>query len=377
MNFQGKEKGMVAFLPRILYVIVVISLYLLVWPNPVTIFLAACFSCLTIPLYRKLRKMADIWRRKLLINGAQTRLNRFLLTTARIFPIFTYTAVILCTFLLPFAVIALLVSPQAVAGLARLRELKATNFQLPLHWVQYLQELRKAIHEFPAFEKALNDTINNLDSMLTDAVGMLVSRSFGFVGSTMNILWLTFLFLMLTILFTQYSKSIRIVFSRILRLPYSLLSRFTLAIHKALKGVMLGIVLVALVQGTLCGIGFAVAGVNQPAFWGMLATMVAPIPAIGTALVWGPLCISLWFTGKTMAAVGLALWGALFISSVDNLLRPFFLRQGIKAPFFVLIIVILCGLSSFGAVGLIAGPVLLAISLQAFEEAKHYHGKTF
>ena len=60
---------------------------------------------------------------------------------------------------------------------------------------------------------------------------------------------------------------------------------------------MFGIVFVALVRGALCGIAFAVAGINQPAFWGMLATLVAPIPAIGTALVWLPLCLSLWFSG--------------------------------------------------------------------------------
>lgn len=139
---------------------------------------------------------------------------------------------------------------------------------------------------------------------------------------------------------------------------------------------MLGIVFVALVQGALCGIGFAVAGVNQPAFWGMLATLVAPIPAFGTALVWLPLCISLWFSGKTMAAICLALWGGLFISGVDNVLRPFFLRQGINASFFVLILSILCGLSVFGGVGLIAGPVLLAIAVQAYEEGSRYSSQS-
>ena len=126
--------------------------------------------------------------------------------------------------------------------------------------------------------------------------------------------------------------------------------------------------LVAAAQGILCGIAFAFAGVRQPAFWGLLATLVAPIPAIGTAIVWVPLCLSLWFTGNSMAAVGLALWGVVVVAGVDNILRPLFLQQGIKAPFFVLIIAILCGLASFGPVGLIVGPVLLAFAIQAVEE---------
>ena len=63
---------------------------------------------------------------------------------------------------------------------------------------------------------------------------------------------------------------------------------------------------------------------GNAAFWGLLATLVAPIPVIGTAIVWVPLCLSLWFTGKGMAAVGLALWGIVVVSGVDNVLRPLF-----------------------------------------------------
>ena len=96
---------------------------------------------------------------------------------------------------------------------------------------------------------------------------------------------------------------------------------------------------------------------------------------MGTALVWVPLCLSLWFTGNSMAAVGLALWGTVAVAGVDNVLRPLFLQQGIKAPFFVLIIAIICGLASFGAVGLIVGPVLLAFALQSLEEARVLYEK--
>ena len=160
---------------------------------------------------------------------------------------------------------------------------------------------------------------------------------------------------------------------RILGVPPPLVRRFGIAIYRALKAILLGIVLVALVRGTMCGIGFAGAGGASPAFWGMLATVVAPIPMVGTALVWLPLCFSLWFTGNPVAAVGLAIWGTFFVAGADNLLRPFFLRQGIRASYFVLILAILCGISVFGAVGLILGPVLLAIAMQAHEEANRYY----
>lgn len=360
-------------LPRLLYLLGALALYLLLWPNPITIFMAACLSCLTLPLYRRLRRGTGMWRMHLEQTTPDSRRRRLLMAVSSSAPLVGYVTVIVSSLLAPVAVLALLVSPQAVAGLARLRELQANNFQLPPHWLEYIHALRRSLAEYPSIEKALNEAIDNIDTLFSDAVGMLVSRSFGFVGSTMTVLWTLFLFLMLTVLFTVYSRRIRKVTCRIFHIPQELLARFTTAIHRALKAIMLGIVLVALAQGALCGVGFAVAGVNQPAFWGMLATLVAPIPMVGTAIVWAPLCISLWFSGKSMAAVGLALWGILAVAGVDNVLRPFFLRQGINAPFLVLILAILCGLSAFGAVGLIAGPVLLAFAMQSVEEANRYY----
>lgn len=364
---------MTVFLPRLLYLLAALAWYLLLWPNPVTIFMAACFACLTLPLYRRLRQKAGVWRVRLERREPDSRKRRRLIGLSRHVPLWGYVTFIISSLFVPIAVLALLVSPQAVAGLARLRELQANNFQLPPQWVEHIQQWRLSLAEYPRIEKLVDDFVHNLDTLFGDAMSMLVSRGFGFLGGTMTALWTTFLFFTLTVLFTVYSRRIRKVFCRIFHLPQALLRRFTNTIHRALRAIMLGIVLVALAQGVLCGIGFAVAGVNQPAFWGMLATLVAPIPVVGTALIWLPLCLSLWFTGKTMAAVGLALWGMLAVAGVDNVLRPLFLRQGINAPFFVLILAILCGLASFGPVGLIAGPVLLSFAMQAVEEANHFY----
>ncbi len=364
---------MTVFLPRLLYLLAALAWYLLLWPNPVTIFMAACFSCLTLPLYRRLCLKAGRWRVRLERRQPDSRKRRWLIGLSRHVPCWGDVTAVISSLLVPIAVLALLVSPQAAAGLARLRELQANNFQMPLHWVEYIQQWRLSLSAYPRIEKLIDDFLQNLDTLFGDTMSILVSRGFGFLGGTMTAFWTTFLFLTLTVLFTLYSRRIRKIFCRIFHLPQAFLRRFTSTIHRALKAIMLGIVLVALAQGFLCGIGFAVAGLNQPAFWGMLATLVAPIPVVGTALIWLPLCLSLWFTGKTMAAVGLALWGVLAVAGVDNVLRPLFLRQGIKAPFFVLILAILCGLASFGPVGLIAGPILLAFAMQAVEEANRFY----
>lgn len=359
---------------RILYLLAALSWILLLWPNPVTIFLAACLAILTLSWYRRLRLKAVQWRRKLRKHPNQGRLVRLQLSASDWMPTVVYTISLISAIFVPLAIVVLLVSPQALSGLNRLRELRAQNFQLPASWAEHLDAFWNFLgKEYPTIQKLITDAFANIDFLISDAVGILVSRGFGFVGSTMTLFWLVFLFLTITVLMVVYGGIVRKICCRLFKIPTTLIGRFVGAIHRALKAIMLGIILVAIIQGALCGIGFAVAGVNQPAFWGMLATFVAPIPTVGTALVWFPLCLSLWFTGQTMAAIGLAIWGAIFVSGVDNVLRPFFLRQGIDASFFVLILSILCGMSVFGIIGLIAGPVALAFGMQSYEEANRFY----
>lgn len=367
---EGRQR----FLASALYLAALICGALLLWPDPATVFLAACFSCLTLPFYRRLRLAALKWKRRLKRIRPQTRRGRLLEHMADMLPVLTYTTFAIASFIVPAVILAIVVAPQAEEGFARLQQLRAANLRLPPALVEYIEHLRHSFERHPFIEKTLNDLLDKVNSLIGDGVSLLVSQSFSFLGSTLNIVWLTILFLMLTVPFTQYSRKIKNVCSRALHLPEGMLGRFIAATHRALKALMLGIVLVATIQGALCGIGFYFAGIEQPAFWALLATFVAPIPAVGTALVWFPLCLTLWFTGKTVAAVGLALWGGVLVSNLDSALRPFFLRRGIKAPIFVLILSILCGVAAAGPCGLVAGPVLLAIAIQAMEEADCLYG---
>ena len=368
-----KVPRMPNMLPRLLYILAALAWFLLLRPNPVTIVMAGCFACLTLPVYRRMRCTIRHWRKRLRLRHPG-RLGHIVISCSHRLPLYGYIVMIFSAVVIPISTLVLLVSPQVAGGLARLRELQANNFQLPPEWVMRFQELRHSLADYPKVDKMISEFLSNLDAMLADTMGLLINRSVDVLGGTMTVLWTLFLFVTLTVIFAAYASRINLITARIFHIPATMLRRFVLAIRRALQGVMLGIVLVAIAQGVLCGIGFAVAGIKQPAFWGLLATVVAPIPFVGTALVWGPLCLSLWFSGATMPAVGLALWGTLAVTSVDNILRPLFLQQGINAPFFVLIIAILCGLGSFGPMGLIIGPVLLAIAMQAVEEAHQtYH----
>ncbi|MBQ9537403.1 MAG: AI-2E family transporter [Desulfovibrionaceae bacterium] len=348
---------------RLFYLLAIILCASLFFKNTIIVFLAACFSCLTLPLYRNLKRISAIKMRK---NKSSNRLYAWFL---RNFPIYSYIITIISYIVIPISILIILVAPQAKAGLNKLKEMQANHFALPQNWVDLFDKVKAKIAEYPIIDKTVHDLIDKVNEFFGDAVTILVTQSFKFLGGTFTAIWTIFLIITLTVLFTVYAREIRTIFRRLFQIDIMQLCRITRAVQRALRGIIMGIVFVAIIQGCLCGVAFAVAGIPQAAFWGLLATFMAPIPGIGTALIWGPLSFSLWFTGHTVAAIGLALWGIIVVAGIDNILRPLFLRQGISAPLFVLILSILCGMVTFGSVGLIVGPIIIAMALQFIKEA--------
>jgi len=133
------------------------------------------------------------------------------------------------------------------------------------------------------------------------------------------------------------------------------------------RAVVFGIVLTALAQGVLAGLGYWVAGLAAPALWGMITALVSLIPFVGP-VVWIGLSLNLLAHGETGAALGLFLWGALVVSWIDNLIRPLVISGPTRIPFLLVFLGVLGGLHAFGLIGLFLGPVLLAISVAIWRE---------
>ena len=90
------------------------------------------------------------------------------------------------------------------------------------------------------------------------------------------------------------------------------------------------------------------------------------IPGIGTALVWVPAVIYLMMSGSTTAAVGLTIWSAAVVGTVDNVLRPRLVGKETSMPDLLILVSTLGGLELFGALGLVVGPVIAALFLTAW-----------
>jgi predicted PurR-regulated permease PerM len=124
-----------------------------------------------------------------------------------------------------------------------------------------------------------------------------------------------------------------------------------------------GVVTIAGLQGLLGGLAFWILGIPSPILWAVLMAFVCMIPLAGSFLVWLPLAIYLMATGHWTKAIILIVWGAVVISTVDNFLRPRLLRNQTKLHELFVFFSVLGGISVFGILGIVLGPVVLAITL--------------
>jgi len=142
---------------------------------------------------------------------------------------------------------------------------------------------------------------------------------------------------------------------------------YLLAVGATTRAVVYGLVLTALAQGALAGLGYWAAGVHSPLLLALITTLIALIP-FGTPFVWGSIGVWLLLNGQTAAGVGLLLWGTLVVSWVDNLIRPLVISSATQTPFLLVLFGVLGGLAAFGLVGLFVGPVVLAIMMAVWRE---------
>jgi predicted PurR-regulated permease PerM len=126
------------------------------------------------------------------------------------------------------------------------------------------------------------------------------------------------------------------------------------------RGVFDGIGLTAICQGVLVGIGFAIAGLPSPVVFGVLAAILALLPAGGAAIVWIPGMLYLAATGRWGMATFMLVWGVI-VSTSDNILRPMLVARYAPVSAFMVFVGVVGGIAAFGAIGIVVGPVFLAL----------------
>lgn len=135
----------------------------------------------------------------------------------------------------------------------------------------------------------------------------------------------------------------------------------TSKLYSTINRILKGSFFIAIVQGLLTGIGFAIFNVPNPALWGVIAGMASFVPSIGTSLVSVPAMLFLYFTGTEAQALGLLIWSMVLVGMIDNLLTPYVISKNTEIPSLFILFSILGGISLMGPVGLLIGPLVLSL----------------
>ncbi len=123
----------------------------------------------------------------------------------------------------------------------------------------------------------------------------------------------------------------------------------------------IGIPLLAIIQGGVAMIGYWIFGAPNILLSGLLTCFASVIPMVGTALVWVPIAVYMALIGNWLQAAGLAAFGAIIISQLDNLIRFMIQKKMANIHPLITIFGVVIGLSIFGFMGIIFGPLLLSL----------------
>lgn len=131
--------------------------------------------------------------------------------------------------------------------------------------------------------------------------------------------------------------------------------------HMVVRSNAIGVPVLAVLQGAAALVGYYIFGVPEALLWGVVSCFATIIPVVGVAIVWIPLMLYLGATGHWGMAVGLAAYCVVVVANVDNLIRSVLQKKMADTHPLITIFGVVIGLSLFGFMGVIFGPLLLSI----------------
>ena len=338
---MSQEKFNKAFVVLLLLFITAVFLAM-VWPFLMTILMAAIFSALARPLYRRLKQ----WL------GGRSGL-----------------AAALSLFLVFFGILLPLV---ALLGAVTAEGIKVSQAVKP--WIQKQlsepAEFSDLLKKIPFYEHILpyKETIFLRAGEMVGRLSTYLINSL----SSVTVMTAQFIFMLFIFLYTMFFFLVdgqQILRGILHYLPLKpddqerMLGKFTSVTRATLKG----IAVIGLVQGALVGAAFAAVEFPSAIFWGSVAAVMSMVPGIGTAIVWLPGVIILFMGGHYGAAIGLLVFCVLVVGGIDNFLRPRLVGKDTRMHELLILFGTLGGIIMFGVAGIIIGPIIAALVVTVWE----------
>lgn len=204
------------------------------------------------------------------------------------------------------------------------------------------------------FQEVLN---SGMDAIRKSIVG-LAPDILGSIGEL-----LLGLFIMFFVMYYGFREGEAFIarIRQLLPLEPSLKESLFYEVRTITQAVLYGQVMTAIVQGSLGAIALLVFGVSNWLFWGAIMIIMAFLPVLGTPIVWVPAAVGLILDGETARGIGLLIFGSTVVMNIDNFLRPRLMSGRTKVHPVLILIGVLGGLKIFGFVGMLVGPLILAL----------------
>lgn len=306
------------------------------------IFMAGLFSAMVSPLHRRLTAK---------LRGRESFAS-----------IITVLAIVLLV-LTPLAVVITLIVAQAISvGQSVTPWVQSfikepTTLSTVLEKVPYYQELLP--YRDVIVQKA-GEMVGTVSTFLIDSLSSFTKVTIDAIFSSVIMLYVMFYFLSMgNLLLEKILYFLPLDDSNEQKLLY----RFTSVARATIKGTLI----IGLLQGTICGLAFAIAGIQGPVFWGSVMAVMSIIPAFGTAIIWLPALVILALTGDFFGVAVLAVLCGAVAGNLDNLLRPRLVGKDTEMHDLFVLFGTLGGISMFGLLGIILGPIVAALFITIWE----------
>lgn len=307
-----------------------------------TIAMAALFSALASPLYHRIL---------LFVKGRENLAS--LMTII----------LLVCLFLLPLAALFGVVVTQAI---------HVSQSVSP--WVQQFIDqptiVTDLLHRIPYYEQLLphrDMILQKMGILVGNTSTLLIDSLSSITKVTLNAVIMSIIMLYTMFYFLVDGKTL--LYKILYYIPLEnkdeqqLLQRFTSVARATIKGTLI----IGIIQGTLCGLGFALAGIPSPVFWGCLMAVLSIVPSVGTAIVWAPALIILLLSKDISGAIIVGIFCGLIAGNADNLIRPRLVGKDTEMHDLFILFSTFGGISMFGIIGIIVGPIIAALFVSIWE----------
>jgi predicted PurR-regulated permease PerM len=266
------------------------------------------------------------------------------------------TAVVVLVIMLPLMMISFRLVSEAASLYGYVSQKMSGSWFSQFSWATEALDRVAEQTGIPAaqLKSTVTSQVQNLGSWLVGIAGWTVRGFAQQVGSAILTLLIMFFFLRDS---EKYSRTL----SQSLPLPPGRVQQLSSTLRDSVVSNVYGMLAVGLLQGALVSLGWWMTGLRAPFLWGAIATIFSFVPLVGPSLVWWPGVIVLAVQGRWIQALVLLAWGFVVVTGADYLVRPRFAGKGGNANTLLVLLSLLGGLRAFGAIGIIAGPVVLSV----------------